>query len=73
MKYSRRDFIKTTAACSLVAGACPLLAGARSVCAAAQPQTTLAVVQGARPAATRKAVQMLGGMEALLKRAAALY
>ena len=32
------------------------------------PQTTLAVVQGARPAATRKAVQLLGGMEAFVKK-----
>jgi len=68
MKYSRRDFIKTTAACSLVAGAGPLLTGARSAFAAAQPATTLAVVQGARAAATRKAVQILGGMEAFVKK-----
>ena len=68
MKYTRRDFIKATAACGLAAGAGPLLVGVRSSYAAAQPQTTVAVVQGARPAATRKAVQLLGGMEAFVKK-----
>ena len=68
MKYTRRDFIKTTAACSLVAGAGPLLAGAKSVYATGQPKSTLAVVQGARSAATRKAVEMLGGMGAFVKK-----
>jgi uncharacterized protein (DUF362 family) len=68
MKYTRRDFLKTTAACGIAAGAGPLLCSVRSSCAAAQPQSTLAVVQGARPAATRKAVQLLGGMEAFVKK-----
>ena len=68
MKYTRRDFIKATAACGLVAGAGPLLVGVRSSYAAVQTKTTLAVVQGARPAATRKAIQLLGGMEAFVKK-----
>ena len=68
MKYTRRDFIKATAACGLAAGAGPLLVGVRPSHAAAQTKTTLAVVQGARPAATRKAVQLLGGMEAFVKK-----
>jgi uncharacterized protein (DUF362 family) len=68
MKYTRRDFIKTTAAYGIAAGAGPLLAGVRSTCAAPQSETTLAVVKGARQAATRKAVQLLGGMEAFVKK-----
>ena len=68
MKYTRRDFIKATAAIGVAAGAGPLLVGVRSSHAVAQPKTTLAVVQGARPAATRKAIQLLGGMEAFVKK-----
>jgi uncharacterized protein (DUF362 family) len=68
MKYTRRDFIKTTAACGIAAGAGPLLVGLRSSFAVPQPKTTLAVVQGARTAATRKALQLLGGMEAFVKK-----
>jgi uncharacterized protein (DUF362 family) len=66
MHYTRRTFIKTTAACGLAAGAGPLLC--RIAAAAENPAATVASVTGPRPAATRKAIELLGGMEAFVKK-----
>ncbi len=68
MHISRRTFIKTSAACGLAAGAGPLISRIAAAVAAEAPTATVASVTGARAAATRKAVELLGGMEAFVKK-----
>jgi len=68
MHITRRDFIKTTAACGLAAGAGPLLGPLAALRAAATPRATVAAVTGDRAEAVRKAIDLLGGIEAFVKK-----
>jgi len=66
MHVTRRDFIKTTAMAAAALGLPPLLPGGRNLWAAAGPKA-LAIVTGDRVPATRKALELLGGMQGFVK------
>lgn len=68
MHLSRRSFIKTTAACGIAAGAGPLVCRIAAGIAAEGPLTPVAAVTGARAAATRRAIELLGGIETFVKK-----
>ena len=65
MKITRRDFIQKTAALTLALGAPPVISRPAACYGAGQTKTSLAVVTGDRIPATKKAIELLGGMEKL--------
>jgi uncharacterized protein (DUF362 family) len=68
LKLTRRQFVKKTAAVGLALGVPPLIGSSKTCYAAQSVKTSLAVVTGDRIPATRKALQVLGGMEAFVKK-----
>jgi uncharacterized protein (DUF362 family) len=68
MKITRRDFLQKTAAFTAAATLPPALIDPLKSWAAPQPKTTIAAVTGSRIDAVRKAVAMIGGMEAFVKK-----
>lgn len=70
MKITRREFIKTGALLGGAIGVSPLLNFPLQESLGSHAKSTVAVVTGNRADATRKAVQLLGGMEAFIKKGA---
>ena len=68
MKTTRREFIKKSLILGSAISATPLLSFPLKTSFAAAEQATLAQVTGDKAQATRKAIQMLGGMEAFVKK-----
>lgn len=68
MHITRRTFIKTAAACGLAGGAVPLVCRIAAGIAAEAPTASVAAVTGARTAATRKAIELAGGIERFVKK-----
>jgi len=68
MKINRREFIKQGLLFGSAIGAAPLLPLAAKTSFGSSPQSTLSMVTGDKAQATRKAIQMLGGMEAFVKK-----
>lgn len=68
MKITRRDFVKKAAAISLGLGAPPVFIDSTASFGAQQSKTSLAVVTGDRIPATKKAIELLGGMEKFIKK-----
>jgi uncharacterized protein (DUF362 family) len=66
MNLTRRDFIKTTATLAAALSVPPLLPGSRALCASTGAKA-LAIVTGERAPATRKALDLLGGIRAFVK------
>jgi uncharacterized protein (DUF362 family) len=64
---TRRQFVCRAAWCG-AALALPVMTSATRVCAAAAPAATVAAVTGERAAATRKALELIGGIERIVKK-----
>ena len=68
MKITRRDFVKKAAALTLTLGAPSVISRPEACFGAGQTKTSLAVVTGDRIPATKKAIELLGGMEKFIKK-----
>jgi len=68
MKTTRREFIKQGLILGGAVGASPLLPFSAGTSLGSAAQATIAMVTGSRVEATRKAIQLLGGMEAFVKK-----